>query len=291
MNRKFLVLAVGILFIGCATSSQGVDSADAMAEKEMKSANSEMEMAEDAMEEKMETMDDSMAEEAGAEEKGSLVERASYGIGLNFGRNLSRQGADFDMEKIVAGLTDGIEGNDAWLNDEEIRTSMQEMQKKWMEDKRLAREALAETNLAEGEAFLAEHGAKEGVMTTESGLQYEILTAGDGAVPTDTDRVEVHYTGTLLDGTVFDSSRDRGQPAKFGVTRVIKGWTEALQMMPVGSTWKLVIPSELAYGDRGAGANIGPNATLTFEVELLGIEAPAEPVASPVEPDGDAASE
>ena len=288
MNRKFLVLVVGLLCIGCASSSHSVDSADSMADTEMEAASADAEMAK---KEEMDAMDDSMSGEEGAEEKGSLVERASYGIGLNFGRNLSRQGADFDMEKIVAGLTDGIEGNEAWLDDEEIRTSMQEMQKKWMEDKRLAREALAETNLAEGEAFLAENGAREGVTTTESGLQYEILTEGDGEIPVAEDRVEVHYTGTLLDGTVFDSSRDRGQPAKFGVTRVIKGWTEALQMMPVGSTWKLVIPSELAYAERGAGQNIGPNATLTFEVELLGIEQPAEPVAAPAASDDGASSE
>lgn len=220
-----------------------------------------------------------------AEEKGTLVERASYGIGLNFGRNLSRQGADFDLDKVMAGLRDGIEGNEAWLDDEEIRTSMQQMQKQWMEAKRKQREELGMKNKEEGAAFLAENGQRDGVLTTESGLQYEILVTGDGDVPTAEDRVEVHYTGKLLDGTVFDSSHDRGQPAKFGVTRVIKGWTEALQMMPVGSKWKLYIPSDLAYAERGAGANIGPNATLTFEVELLGIEEKSVPAAQPAAPD------
>ena len=122
-----------------------------------------------------------------------------------------------------------------------------------------------------GNKFLEENKVKEGVTTTESGLQYEIIIVGEGTIPTADSKVRVHYHGTLLDGTVFDSSVDRGEPATFGVNQVIKGWTEALQLMPVGSKWKLVIPSALAYGDRGAGGDIGPNSTLIFEVELLEI--------------------
>lgn len=130
----------------------------------------------------------------------------------------------------------------------------------------------AAENKAKGEAFLAENGAREGVDTTESGLQYEILEAGSGPKPSATDTVTVHYRGTLLDGTQFDSSYERGPPATFPLNRVISGWTEGLQLMPVGSTWKLYIPSELAYGDRGAPPSIGPGETLIFEVKLLDIE-------------------
>lgn len=138
-----------------------------------------------------------------------------------------------------------------------------------------ARASNEENNVTSGPgpAFLAENAARDGVTTTASGLQYEVLVAGDGATPQATDLVTVHYTGTLLDGTVFDSSVQRGQAAEFPVNRLISGWTEALQLMQVGDKWKLYIPPELAYGERGAGADIGPNATLIFEVELLGVRA------------------
>ena len=129
----------------------------------------------------------------------------------------------------------------------------------------------AENNKAEGEKFLAENKTKSGVITTESGLQYQVVTEGKGAKPTADDKVKVHYTGTLLNGTKFDSSVDRGEPAEFGVGQVIKGWTEVLQLMPVGSKYIVWIPSELAYGERGAGADIRPNSTLKFEIELLEI--------------------
>ena len=135
----------------------------------------------------------------------------------------------------------------------------------------------AEKNKIEGDAFLAENKNKEGVKTTESGLQYEVITAGEGSKPKATDQVSVHYVGTLIDGTEFDSSHKRGQPATFFLNRVVKGWTEGLQLMPVGSKYRFYIPSELGYGERGAGPKIGPNATLTFEVELLEIVKPKPP--------------
>ena len=131
---------------------------------------------------------------------------------------------------------------------------------------------MIDMNKEEGELFLAENKEKENVIALESGLQYEVLTEGDGAIPTASDSVKCHYHGTLIDGTVFDSSVERGQPATFGVTQVIKGWVEALQLMPVGSKWRLFVPSYLAYGEQGAGNDIEPNSTLIFEVELLGIE-------------------
>ena len=144
-----------------------------------------------------------------------------------------------------------------------------------MAEQQAAQAELAEANAAAGAAYLAENGAKEGVVTTDSGLQYEILTAGEGPKPTAEDTVEVHYTGTLVDGTEFDSSYGRGETVSFGVGQVIPGWTEALQLMPVGSKWKLAIPSDLAYGAGGAGQVIGPNAVLVFDVELVSIPSEA----------------
>ena len=179
--------------------------------------------------------------------------------------SVKAQGLDtIDANAIAKAFNDVFEGNDLDISEEESMTILQDYFGKIQEEKN------AQAN-KEGTAFLAENGAKEGVITTESGLQYEVLISGEGAKPTTADKVTVHYHGMLIDGTVFDSSIDRGQPATFGVTQVIKGWTEALQLMSVGDKWKLTIPSNLAYGDQGAGGMIGPGATLVFEVELLGI--------------------
>ena len=196
------------------------------------------------------------------------MEQVSYIIASNMAKNLKSQGLDTINASAVAQAFTGVfEGNELAISEEESNEIM-----KTFSEKMMARQAekSAKANEA-GAAYLAENGAKEGVITTESGLQYEVIVSGDGSKPTTADQVTVHYHGMLTDGTVFDSSVDRGEPATFGVTQVIKGWTEALQLMSVGDKWKLTIPSGLAYGDQGAGGMIGPGATLVFEVELKGI--------------------
>ena len=193
------------------------------------------------------------------------MEKVSYSLGVNVATGVKAQGLDtIDANAVAKAFKDVFEGNDLDISEEE---SMEVLQAYFGKLQAAAQEKAGEA----GATYLAENAAKEGVITTESGLQYEVLTEGDGAKPTTADQVTVHYHGMLTDGTVFDSSVDRGEPAKFGVTQVIKGWTEALQLMSIGDKWKLTIPSNLAYGDKGAGGSIGPNATLVFEVELLGI--------------------
>jgi FKBP-type peptidyl-prolyl cis-trans isomerase FklB len=201
----------------------------------------------------------------------SEIAKVSYGIGANIG---SRFGDDLplDVDAFSAGVRDAIAGGELKMSDEEIMSTLQAYQQKQMAERQVESQALAETNRKEAEAFLAENASAEGVVVTDSGLQYKVLAEGDGASPSESDTVEVHYEGTLLDGSVFDSSYQRGETVSFPVNGVIEGWTEALQMMKVGSKWKLFIPSELAYGPGGAGQMIGPNAALVFEVELLGIK-------------------
>lgn len=191
------------------------------------------------------------------------ADSVSYALGVNIGTNIKGQGFDdINADQIAQAIKD-VYGDGAKMdvNDagEMLNAYMMEAQKR-----------KAEKNLAEGEAFLAENGKRDGVNTTASGLQYEVIKEGTGGPkPTPTSQVKVHYHGTLLDGTVFDSSVDRGQPATFGVNQVIPGWTEALQLMSVGDKFKLYLPSKIAYQERGAGGQIGPNTTLIFEVELL----------------------
>jgi FKBP-type peptidyl-prolyl cis-trans isomerase FklB len=193
------------------------------------------------------------------------MEKVSYSLGVNVATGVKAQGLDtIDANAVAKAFKDVFEGNDLDISEEE---SMEVLQAYFGKLQAAAQEKSGKA----GATYLAENGAKEGVITTASGLQYEVLTEGSGAKPTAADQVTVHYHGMLTDGTVFDSSVDRGEPAKFGVTQVIKGWTEALQLMSIGDKWKLTIPSNLAYGDKGAGGSIGPNATLVFEVELLGI--------------------
>lgn len=198
-------------------------------------------------------------------------QRLSYGIALGLGQRMVADGMQMDVDAFAAGLRDAVEGAEPRLTQEQITAEMMAFQEKAEAEQAANQVALAEANIAAAEVFLAENAAREGVTVTESGLQYEILEAAEGPIPGAEDTVEVHYRGTLVDGTEFDSSYGRGQTVEFGVGQVIAGWTEALQLMPMGSKWKLVIPPELAYGSAGAGQMIGPNAALIFEVELVSI--------------------
>jgi len=200
------------------------------------------------------------------------TQKASYTIGVDLARNLKQNGIKIDLDALTAGLRDASGDGKCILSDEEMRAAMEKLQKSVQEKQKTTNNVSADKNKAEGEAFLMENGKKPGVITTASGMQYQILTEGNGPKPSPTDTVTTHYHGTLLDGTVFDSSKDRNQPASFPVNGVIQGWQEALPLMPTGSTYRLYIPSELAYGNRGAGAKIGPNATLIFDVELISIK-------------------
>ena len=199
-------------------------------------------------------------------------DKVSYSIGLDIGSSFKRQSVDVDLEIVMKGINDALSGKKALLTDDEVREVMTAFQKEMRAKEETRMKGLSEKNKKEGEAFLAENKKKEGVVTLPSGLQYKVITAGAGETPKAADTVTTHYRGTLLDGTEFDSSYKRNQPATFPVNGVIAGWTEALQLMKVGSKWQLFIPSNLAYGDRGTGSAIGPNATLIFEVELISIK-------------------
>jgi FKBP-type peptidyl-prolyl cis-trans isomerase FklB len=214
------------------------------------------------------------------------AEKVSYMIGHQIGSNLKRDGIEIDQGLLNNGLKDALAGTKSPITPEEQQKLMQDLQKGLREKAEAKRKADAEKNVAEGKKFLEENKKKPGVVTTASGLQYKILTEGKGESPKATDTVKTHYKGTLLDGTEFDSSIKRGQPATFPVNGVIKGWTEALQMMKPGAKWQLWIPAELGYGDRGAGDQIGPNAMLTFEVELLEIVKKEEKSAAATPPAG-----
>ena len=198
-------------------------------------------------------------------------QRLSYGVALGLGRNMANDGMTIDVDAFAEGLRDALSGAAQKLSDEDIQAEMVAFQQRIDAEREANSQALGQANAAAAAVFLTENGAREGVLTTPSGLQYEVLEAGAGASPGANDRVQVHYRGTLLDGTEFDSSYARGEPVVFGVGQVISGWTEALQLMQVGAKYKLFIPSDLAYGAGGAGDLIGPNAALIFEVELLDI--------------------
>jgi FKBP-type peptidyl-prolyl cis-trans isomerase FklB len=213
--------------------------------------------------------------QAAAQDASTLTteQKASYAIGYNLGKSLGREEVDIDSELLVRGFKDSASAAQPLISEAEMQQVMASLQQQMATRNRERAAAQAATNKTQGEAFLAENKGKAGISTTASGLQYQVLTEGTGPIPQAGDTVVVHYRGTLLDGTQFDSSHDRGQPATFPVTGVIPGWVEALQLMKVGSKWKLFIPSALAYGERGSGPVIGPNATLLFEVELLEIKA------------------
>ena len=197
-------------------------------------------------------------------------------IGSGLGANLKKQSVEVDSTLVSQGLKDAMSGGKTRLTQEEAQAVLKEVQTDVQKQQQAKMKETADKNKTEGEAFLAANKSKDGVVTLPSGLQYKILTAGTGPKPTASDSVKCNYRGTLINGTEFDSSYKRGQPATFAVGQVIKAWTEALELMPVGSKWQLFVPSSLAYGERGAGAEIGPNATLIFEVELLSIEEKAK---------------
>jgi len=203
-------------------------------------------------------------------------DKFSYALGMNIGAglgaNLKKQSVEVDWNLVSQGLKDANSGAKTRLTEDQAKAVLTEVQNEVRKEQQEKMKQAAASNKTEGEAFLAANKNKEGVVALPSGLQYKILTAGTGPKPTASDTVVCNYRGTLINGTEFDSSYKRGQTATFGVGQVIKGWTEALQLMPVGSKWQLFIPSSLAYGERGAGAEIGPHATLIFEVELLSIQ-------------------
>ena len=195
-------------------------------------------------------------------------DKVSYIIGMDIGNNLKKQLIDVDLNILAKGLRDALTGAKSLLTEKEIQETMTAFQKEMMAKK----EEVAKQNKKDGEAFLAENKKKEGVKTLPSGLQYKVIKTGTGKKPKSTDTVTVHYRGTLINGTEFDSSYKRGQTVSFPVSGVIPGWTEALQLMEEGAKWQLFIPSNLAYGEKGAGNVIGPNATLIFEIELVSIQ-------------------
>lgn len=207
-----------------------------------------------------------------AEPAGVDMSKVSYAIGFKTGQGMKEQGLELVKEEYLKGFADGQAGTDSAITKEDMEELLQAFQMEMMMKMQAKRQAAGVQNVAAGKKFLEENAKQEGWKTTKSGLQYKVITEGKGAKPKATDTVEVHYRGTLIDGKEFDSSYKRGEPATFPLNGVIKGWTEALQLMPVGSKWQIVLPPELAYGERGAGQDIGPNAVLRFDVELLDIK-------------------
>jgi FKBP-type peptidyl-prolyl cis-trans isomerase FklB len=201
----------------------------------------------------------------------SQLEKVSYIIGLDIGRNLANQGIEVDAQALVLGVADSMGEADAKMTEAEMQSVMTAFQTEMEAKTEKLQAAQSSKNIDEGKAFLEINRMKEGVIVLPSGLQYREVKAGAGRSPKATDKVTTHYRGTLLDGTVFDSSYERREPATFPVNGVIAGWTEALQLMKEGAVWELFIPANLAYGTRGAGGKIGPNATLIFTVELLNV--------------------
>jgi FKBP-type peptidyl-prolyl cis-trans isomerase FklB len=213
--------------------------------------------------------------------------KVSYGIGMNLGMQWRQQEVPIDPDLLMKGMKDAMEGRETLMTEEEMRNTLTAFQNQHRAQQMEKRRLQGEQNLAEGEKYLSENKSKPGVVTLPSGLQYKIITEGQGESPAAHDQVSVHYRGTLIDGTEFDSSYKKGEPATFGVGGVIKGWTEALQLMKPGAKWELYIPPALAYAERGSGAKIGPNSTLIFEVELVSVNKqqpppPPEPVTSDI---------
>ncbi len=219
-----------------------------------------------------------LAGQTAAQEASALKDqkdKLSYSLGVEIAKNLKQlQGysVELNQDLVLQGVKDAFSGGKTLMSDEEIKETLSGFQKEMIAKQKEAFKKLGEKNKAEGEAFLAENKKKEGVVTLASGLQYKVITSGSDKKPKPTDTVKVHYKGTLINGTEFDSSYRHGEPAGFQVNTVIPGWTEALELMGEGAKWQVFIPSNLAYGERGAGGQIGPNATLIFEIELISIE-------------------
>jgi FKBP-type peptidyl-prolyl cis-trans isomerase FklB len=201
----------------------------------------------------------------------SQLQKVSYIIGLDIGRNLANQGIEIEAQALSSGVADALSDAEPKLSEAEVQSIMMAFQTEMEAKQAQLKSTESDKNVADGKAFLEINRMKDGVVTLTSGLQYREVKTGSGKSPKASDKVTTHYKGTLIDGTVFDSSYDRGEPATFPVNGVIAGWTEALQLMKEGSVWELFIPANLAYGTRGAGAKIGPNATLVFTVELLNV--------------------
>jgi FKBP-type peptidyl-prolyl cis-trans isomerase FklB len=216
-----------------------------------------------------------MASSAVAQENSVLKndkEKISYSIGVEIGSTLKKQALDIEPEVLVRGIKDALAGAKPLMTEEEVIETLTSFKKDFIAKKQELTKQLGEKNKQEGAAFLAGNQKKEGVKTLPSGLQYRVIKSGSGKKPKSDDTVTTHYRGTLIDGTEFDSSYRRGKPVTFPVNQVIPGWTEALQLMEEGAKWELFIPSNLAYGEKGAGNEIGPNATLIFEVELISVQ-------------------
>jgi FKBP-type peptidyl-prolyl cis-trans isomerase len=219
-----------------------------------------------------------------AEEKSALKDpkdKVSYSIGLDIGSTLKKQNIDVNADALVAGLKDALTGAKPQLTEEQIKETMTTFSNELKNKQQAATQEAAQKNTVEGEKFLAENKTKPGVKTTASGLQYKVMKEGSGPSPKETDTVVTNYRGTLINGTEFDSSYKRNEPVTFPVNGVIKGWTEALQLMKKGAKYQLFVPAGLAYGPRGAGQDIGPNATLIFEVELVDIKPAPSASATP----------
>jgi len=199
-------------------------------------------------------------------------EKVSYSLGVNIGKNMKTQGIDADQDFLAQGLKDGLSNAKTAMSDKDMETTMGAFQQEMMTKMQAKQKVEGGKNKTDGEAFLVANKKKDGVITLPSGLQYKVIKMGNGPKPTASQTVTCNYRGTLIDGKEFDSSTRYGKPAEFPVGGVIKGWIEALQLMPVGAKWELYVPSDLAYGENGAGQTIGPNATLIFEIELLSIK-------------------
>lgn len=202
----------------------------------------------------------------------SDLDKLSYSVGIDLGKNLKKQGIEINPTVMAQGIHDAMSGGNMLMTEQQMKDSLSKFQKDLMAKHAAETDKLAAANKEKGEAFLTKNKTNAGVVTLPSGLQYKIITAGTGAKPAKEDEVTVEYTGKLIDGTVFDSTDKAGKPASFKVTQVIPGWTEALQLMPAGSTWEIYVPSNLAYGPRSVGGPIGPNETLIFNVHLISVK-------------------